>query len=118
MSDTQQLVQTIKQWIELETKISSLSRELREIRKEKKSLSVALMGVMKENEIDCFDCNNGQLAYTKNTVKKAINKKYLSEVLDKYFDTPESEEASALCNFILENRDVEIRENIKLKKKK
>ena len=118
MSDNQQLVHTIKQWMDLESKISSLSRELRDLRKQKKSLSVALMSVMKENEIDCFDCNNGQLAYTKNNVKKAINKKYLTDVLNKYFDTPDSEEADKLCNYILENRDVEIRENIKLKKKK
>ena len=34
------------------------------------------MEVMKTNEIDCFDCNSGQLMYTKNQTKKPINKKY------------------------------------------
>lgn len=118
MEEKNQLVQTIKQWLELEDKIANMSKELRELRKTKKSLSVSLMSVMKEHEIDCFDCNNGQLMYTKNNVKKSINKKYLHDILGKYFQDTSQEEALKICNYILENRDIEVRENIKLKRKK
>lgn len=118
MSDNQPLVQTIKEWIALEDKIATLSKELRDMRKQKKMLSVSLMGVMKQNEIDCFDCNNGQLMYTTNNVKKSINKKYLNDVLEKYFEHHSPEEATKLCNYILDNRDIQVRENIKLKRKK
>ena len=52
MEEKNQLVQTIKQWLELEDKIANMSKELRELRKTKKSLSVSLMSVMKEHEID------------------------------------------------------------------
>ena len=114
----QALIQNIKQWFEIEQIISHLGRELRERRKTKKDLSVSLMEVMKTNEIDCFDCNSGQLTYTKNNVKKSINKKYLNEVLTQYFEHSDQEEAEILCNFILDNRAIEVRENIKLKKKK
>ncbi len=70
------------------------------------------------HEIDCFDCNNGQLMYTTNNVKKSINKKYLNDVLEKYFEHHSPEEATKLCNYILDNRDIQVRENIKLKRKK
>ena len=114
----QALIQNIKQWLEIEQRISHLGRELRELRKTKKELSVSLMEVMKTNEIDCFDCNSGQLTYTKNNVKKSINKKYLNDVLTQYFEHSDQEEAEKLCNFILDNRAIQVRENIKLKKKK
>lgn len=115
--ENQHLVQTIKQWLDLEDKISQMSKELRDMRKKKKELNMSLMGVMKENEIDCFDCNNGQIMYTRNNVKKSINKKYLHDILGKYFQDESSDEAIKLCSYILENRDVQVRENIKLKKK-
>ncbi len=115
--ENQHLVQTIKQWLDLEDKISQMSKELRDMRKRKKELNMSLMGVMKENEIDCFDCNNGQIMYTRNNVKKSINKKYLHDILGKYFQDESSDEAIKLCSYILENRDVQVRENIKLKKK-
>ena len=116
--ENQALVQHIKQWLDLESKITEQSRQLRELRKQKKELSVGLMEVMKTNEIDCFDCNSGQLMYTKNNVKKSINKKYLNSVLNEYFQDSNQEEASKLCEYIMENRSVDVRENIKLKKKK
>jgi hypothetical protein len=115
--ENQELVQTIKQWLNLEDKISQMSKELRDMRKLKKDLNTTLLGVMKGNEIDCFDCNNGQIMYTRNNVKKTINKNYLHTILGKYFQNDTSDEASKICSYILENRDVEVRENIKLKKK-
>ena len=80
--ENQALIQNIKQWLDLEQKIADYSKELRELRKMKKELSVDLVEVMKTNDIDCFDCKSGQLTYTKNNVKKSINKKYLNEVLN------------------------------------
>lgn len=114
----QGLVPTIKEWLDIESKISEYSKELRELRKKKKELNLFLMQVMKDNEIDCFDCNNGQITYTRNNVKKPVNKKYLNDVLEKYFEGQDNQEAEKLCNYILENRDIQVRENIKLKKKK
>lgn len=118
--ENQVLVSRIKQWLEIDKAISDQGKVLRELRKQKKELSGHLMEVMKTNEIDCFDCNSGQLMYTKNQTKKPINKKYLTTILSQYFgnDCEQEEKASSLCEFILENRTIEIRENLKLKKKK
>ena len=77
--ENQALVQHIKQWLDLESKITEQSRQLRELRKQKKELSVGLMEVMKTNEIDCFDCNSGQLMYTKN-IKKLAQEVIISQI--------------------------------------
>ena len=112
------LVDTIKQWMTIENEISENSRKLRELRKQKKDLNITLMNVMKQNDIDCFDCKSGQITYNKTNVKKSINKKYLNDILEKYFQNKNQEEAEKICSYILENRDTQVRESIKLKKKK
>ena len=110
------MVQKIKIWLAVESKISELSNQLKELRKMRKDLNVDLLEIMKTNEIDCFDCNSGKIMYTKNNVKKTISKKYLTDILQKYYGNENSSQAENLCNFILENRQIEVKENIKLKK--
>jgi hypothetical protein len=111
----QEIIGYIKNWLDIENKISTLTGKLRELRKEKKQINEYLLNVMKDNEIDCFDCNSGKIIYTKNNVKKSINKKYLQQVLTQYCDNNEFE-AEKICNYIMDNRIIETKENIKLKK--
>ena len=79
-------------------------------------MSNDLVEVMKNHEIDCFNCNSGKIAYTKNKVKKGINRKYLYETLGKYFG--DQEEAFKACEYIMENRETEVKESVKLRKNK
>ena len=67
-------------------------------------------------DLDCIDVNNGKILYTTTEVKKGINKKYLSDILNKYFN--DNHRAEEICQFILENRESQVKENIKLKKDK
>ncbi len=112
------MIQKIKQWMAVETKITQLSQEIKQLRTMKKELNVDLLDIMKTNEIDCFNCNSGKIMYTKSNVKKTINKKYLHDILEKYYGNENSQQAENLCKFILENRQVEVKENIKLKQNK
>ena len=112
------MVYKIKQWLAMENKIGELSRQLKELRNAKKELNVDLMEIMKTNEIDCFDCNSGKISYTRTNVKKSINKKYLANVLQQFYGDQHTKEAEDVCNFILDNREITVRENIKLKKNK
>lgn len=108
------MVNKIKQWLAVEQKINELSTHIKQYRALKKELNVDLLEIMKTNEIDCFDCQSGKITYTRNNVKKGINKKYLHSILNQYFGE-NSNKAEDVCNFILENRQVEVKENIKLK---
>ena len=110
------MVQKIKTWLAVESKITELSRQLKELRTMRKDLIVDLLEIMKTNEIECFDCNSGKITYTKSNVKKAISKKYLTDILNKFYGEENSNHAEELRNFILENRQIEVKENIKLKR--
>lgn len=111
------MVKKIKQWLAVEQKINELSSQLKQYRGLKKELNVDLLEIMKTNEIDCFDCQSGKITYTRNNVKKGINKKYLHTILNQYFGDKKNE-ADDICNFILDNRQVDVKENIKLKPNK
>lgn len=116
----QESVLTIKHWLDIESKISEHSAILRDLRKQKKQLNAALLEIMKENDIDCFDCNSGQITYIKNNVKRSLNQKLLHELLGNYFTGKDADpqEAEKLCRYIQDNRGTELKETVKLKKNK
>jgi hypothetical protein len=113
MADKALLVDKIKKWLESENKINSLQKELKEIKKNKKQLTVELTEIMKNKQLECIDVTQGQILYTKNQSKKGINKKYLTEALGKFYEDPDR--AKELCEFILDNRETTVKENIRLK---
>ena len=116
MTDKNEVIHNVKNWITIDNEIKELQKIMREKRKEKKIYTESLVNIMKENEIDCFDCNSGKIAYTKNKVRKGISRKFLFETLGKYFGS--EEEALKASEYIMENREVEIKETVKLRKKK
>lgn len=116
METKDQLVQHIKEWITVDEEIKSLQKELKTRKEKQKNLTKELMDVMKTNEIDCFDLNDGKLVYTKSKTKQTINKKYLISTLIKCLEDPK--DAEKVTEFILENREEKIRENIRRKKDK
>ena len=110
------LIQKIKKWLEYESKISNLQKEIKELKKNRIVVSDELKSIMKNKDLDCIDVNNGKILYTTTKVKKGINKKYLSDVLNKYFD--DDNRAEEICKFILENREEQVKETIKMKMEK
>ena len=70
---------------------------------------------MKTNDIDCFDINDGKLIFCKNKVKVPLNKKTLLESLDKYFKNNPDIDANEVGEFILDNREIQVKENIRRK---
>lgn len=109
----------IKKWLNLESNINEYSSKLRELRKQKRNLNNEVVEIMKTLNIDCFDCNSGQIIYSTNKVKKSLNQKSLYKILNNYFiqSSYSLEEVDKLSNFINENREVQTKEIIKLKKK-
>jgi hypothetical protein len=47
---------------------------------------------------------HGQIIYTQKETKKGINKKYLSDILSKYYK--DDGQAKEICAFILENNSI------------
>ena len=114
-STKEELVNTIKEWVTVEKEMKLLSKELKQRRQRKKELTNTLCETMKENEIDCFDISDGKIVYTQNKVKAPISKKHLLTCLTKYFEEKPNDNSAEIAEFILESRQVKVKENIKLK---
>lgn len=111
METKDQLIHSIKEWVRVDNEMKVLQKELNQRKTEKKGLSAILIDVMRKNEIDCFDINNGQLIYNKKNIKKPISKKELLNVLSKFFEG-DSLKASELNEYILNSRTEVIKEEI------
>jgi hypothetical protein len=73
-----------------------------------------LVNVMKTNDIDCFDINDGALIYKKNKIKKPINSKTLLSSLQNYYKD-DKKIAEDLTKYIMDNREEQSKETIKRK---
>jgi len=114
METKEQLVQNIKEWIQIDTEISKLKAEIKDRNNKKKLLTTNLVTVMKSNSIDCFDINGGALVYKKSVVKKPINGKMLLQTLQNYYkDNPSV--AEDLTKHIMDNREERVKETIRHK---
>ena len=114
METKEHLIKTIKEWVRLDNDIRKLKKEEKQRNDEKKKVSNALMEIMKKNEIDEFDINDGKIFYTKKSIKKPITKKLLLDVLSKYYKG-DTLKASELNEFIIDNREEIVKETISRK---
>ena len=105
------LIKSIKEWVKIDNEIRELQKQQLLRKVEKKKISETLIEIMRNNEIDCFDINDGQIIYNKKSVKKPITKKILFDILSKYYKG-DSNKAEDMQNYILENREEVIKESI------
>lgn len=110
----EELVNNVKEWINVDNEINKLKAEIKEKTNKKKTLSCHLLNVMKSHNIDCFDINGGAIIYNKTKIKKPITSKILLKTLENYFKN-DSTSAQELTKHILENREETIKETIKRK---
>ena len=113
LSPKDQLVNNIRDWVKIDSEISQLRNEIKERNNKKKFMTETLVNVMKSNNIDCFDINDGSLVYKKNIVRKPINSKTLLSSLQKYYK--DQNVAEDLTKYIMENREEQTKETIKRK---
>lgn len=114
MSNKEQLITNIKTWIGLDNEIKLLQKEIKNRREQKKLLTTELVGVMKTNDIDCWNTGSGKLIYSKTKSKAPLSKKHLLNSLLQYFQNDENT-AKELSKFIMETREIKEKENIRRK---
>ena len=115
-SDTKdQLVKHVKGWIQMDNEIKEFQKEIKERKDKKKEITDKLLHIMKDNEIDCFDINGGQLIYSKTKVKAPLNKNNLMSALLSFYQEDASQ-AEKLSTFLMETREEKIKESIRRKK--
>lgn len=114
MESKDQLIIHIKEWIKIDNELIKLKNDVKERNTKKKLLTEQLVHVMKENNIDCFNINGGEVLYKKNIVKKPINSKMLLTTLQTYYKD-NLEMAQEITSHILNNREEVMKETIKRK---
>ncbi len=114
-SNKEKLGQNIKGWLQADKEIKLLQKELNERKKRKNNYTTALVDIMKTNEIDCVDINEGKILFTQSNVKKAINKQHLVECLSTYFEKNPNIPTEEIVKYILENRPINVKEGIRHK---
>ena len=112
--DKAELIGRIRRWLTLDEEIKALSRKAKEKRAQKKEITDGLVGIMRHNEIDCFDITDGQLLYSKKNVKKPLTKKHLLTSLTKYFEDNQVM-VKELSSFIMNTRESKTKEDIRRK---
>jgi hypothetical protein len=111
METKEQLIKAIQVWVRLDNEIRKLKKEEQMRKDEQKKLTTELMDIMRKNEIDEVDINNGKLIYSKKNVKKPITKKILLSILSKFYNGDISK-ATEINDFIIMNREEVVVESI------
>jgi len=111
MENKEQLVSHIREWVQVDNEIRALQNELKSRKARKDGLSKQLILVMKTNEIDTFDINNGSIEFKQKTAKKPLTKKMLLSTLNTFFEG-DVEKTAQLTDFINEKRELYTKENI------
>ena len=114
MEERHRLIENVREWLSLDNEIKSLQKKIKENRKKRKDITSSLVCIMKNNDIDCFDTQDGQLIYTKKNVKNPLSKKHLIKSLSEFFKNDKIIVAQ-LGKYIMETRDSKTKEDIRRK---
>tara|TARA_B110000495_G_C22872312_1_gene508702 strand:+ start:214 stop:567 length:354 start_codon:yes stop_codon:yes gene_type:complete len=114
METKDQLINNVKEWIQIDNEITELRARIRVMNNKKKIITEKLLNVMKIGKIDCFDINGGALVYKTNKVKKPINGKSLLTALQAYYKSDPTV-AEDVVKHIMDNREEQFKDSIKLK---
>jgi|TARA_Y100000389_G_C17252942_1_gene409031 hypothetical protein len=114
MTDKSRLVENVKSWLQIDTEIKQLQREIRKRRSLKKEMTDSLVEIMKSQDIEIMNTGESQLIRTEKKTKSALSKKHLiTSLLDFYKNDKET--VAQLTNFIMNTRPEKTVENIRRK---
>lgn len=115
METKEELVNCVKNWIALDNEIREHRAYIKNKVAAQKQISADLLEVMKKNEIDNLNTNEMRLTRVQKTTKHPMSKKYLENILLKYYDN-NSQKASEVQEYIMENRITTTKDTLKTKR--
>ncbi len=92
----------VSEYLELDNQIVTLTKAIRERKKKKEQLSSVILNAMKNNEIQEMNLKQDKLVYCVSQHKTPMNKEYLNNVLNNYFNN--EKKAEEVLTHIIENR--------------
>lgn len=113
-TDKEKILTVIKEWIIMDNEIKKLQNVMKERKEKKKMLTNVLVTEMNKSNVDEYNTQNGKLIKTCKKSKKPISKSYLSRCIEKIFKN-NPDQGNQILEFIHENREINVKENIKFK---
>ena len=113
-SNKDKLITVIKEWMVNDKEIKQLQLAIKERREKKKKLTDVLVNEMNKTNVDEYKTQSGKLIKTSHKNKKPITKLYLATCIDKIFKS-NPDEGKKVLQYIDENRETNIKENIRFK---
>ena len=107
----QALVAIIREWVKNDNEIRELKKQETIRKNANKALTTNLIEIMRSNELDCFDINDGCILYKKTNVKKPLSKKTLYQLLNEYYKDDQGK-AAEVSEFLMEKREQVVKEKI------
>ena len=109
--DKQNLIAIIREWVKNDNEIRELKKQENIRKNNNKIITTKLLEIMRNNKLDCFDINDGQIIYKKTNVKKPFTKKVISQLLNEYYKD-DVEKANEVNTFLMDNRQEAVKEKI------
>jgi len=113
MADQQDnsLAAKVKEWIQVDSEITTINASLKDKKKQKKDLTDMLVLLMKEQDIEVVKLNDGSIELKKNKVKTPINQTHLKKCLSNFVE--DDTQVNNMVTCIYKNRDEKVKESIK-----
>lgn len=115
METKEELVNSIKEWIQLDNVIKLMRAEIKTKLNLQKQISNNLLEVMKKNEIDMFNTSEIQLSRVQKETKNPISKKYLEHILLEFYEN-NSQKATQIQEYIMNHRTTSVKESLRTKR--
>lgn len=105
------LIVHVREWITLDDEMNAMRKTLRDHARRKKDLSLRLVELMKEKNIDQIDINDGKkIMRQQKTQTSSVSKKHLLGCLHQYYK--DTDKAKEISTFILKSRQEKKTETI------
>ena len=99
------LIHTVKKWVQLDNQIKQLNTMLKKLRNDKKEHNIQMVEMMKANQIDNLELKDGQIQYKKYAKRESLTQKKLLDILSKHPQL-QSDQVKMLNDYVYENRKV------------
>ena len=87
MDDNNELIETVKSWINIDNEIKTLQKEQKQ-REKLKELTTKLVHIMKEKDLDFMNITGGQIVRTQTKTKAPLSKDLLTTLLNYFKHDP------------------------------
>lgn len=114
--DPSQLPILIKEWMQIDTELETLSAEVREKKKRSAMVRGMIMTIMKAGQIGQLNISAGAVVARSTKVKGTMSKKYIVNTLVDFFGG-DKVKAETCAAYLEENRPLKTREKLTLEPK-